>query len=70
MQAAKNGFFYALDRASGQLLSAHNFVPVNWASGVDLKSGRPQVRAEARYDQTGAVWVGAPALRVLTTGNP
>ena len=30
MQAAKNGFYYVLDRASGELLSAHNFAFVNW----------------------------------------
>ena len=42
MQANKNGFFYVLDAASGQLLSAKPFVPgVNWASGVDMKTGRP-----------------------------
>jgi quinohemoprotein ethanol dehydrogenase len=41
MQAPKNGFFYVLDRATGELLSARNYVPVNWASHVDLESGRP-----------------------------
>jgi len=41
MQAAKNGFFYILDRKSGQLLSAENYTYVNWASHVDLKTGRP-----------------------------
>ncbi len=60
MQAAKNGFFYVLDRASGELLSAKNFVPVNWAKGVDLKTGRPDVNPEAHYDRTGKFWMGAP----------
>ncbi len=41
MQASKNGFFYVLDRKSGKLLSAHNYTYVNWATGVDMKSGRP-----------------------------
>ncbi len=41
MQACKNGFFYVLDRATGELLSAKNFTYVNWASGVDMKTGRP-----------------------------
>lgn len=41
MQAPKNGFFYVLDRATGELLSARNYVPTNWASHVDLESGRP-----------------------------
>ncbi|MEM7080555.1 MAG: PQQ-dependent dehydrogenase, methanol/ethanol family [Pseudomonadota bacterium] len=41
MQAPKNGFFYVLDRATGELLAADNYVPVTWASHVDLESGRP-----------------------------
>jgi len=41
MQASKNGFFYVLDRRTGELLSAEPFSYVNWASGVDMKSGRP-----------------------------
>jgi quinohemoprotein ethanol dehydrogenase len=43
MQANKNGFYYVLDRITGQLLAADNFVTVNWARGVDLKTGRPRV---------------------------
>jgi alcohol dehydrogenase (cytochrome c) len=38
--ANRNGFFYALDRTSGQFLSGHPFVRVNWASGLD-DSGKP-----------------------------
>ena len=41
MQASKNGFFYVLDRHTGQLLSARNYTFVNWASGIDMKTGRP-----------------------------
>ena len=41
MQAPKNGFFYVLDRATGELLSADKYVAVNWASHVDAKTGRP-----------------------------
>ena len=41
MQAPKNGFFYVLDRATGELLSADKFAPVNWATHVDMKTGRP-----------------------------
>lgn len=40
MQAAKNGFFYVLDRKTGELLSADKFEDATWASHVDLKSGR------------------------------
>ena len=39
----KNGFVYTLDRATGELLSAEPYVPVNWARRIDLKSGRPEV---------------------------
>ena len=41
MQANKNGFFYVLDRKTGELISANNFTQVTWASGIDLKTGRP-----------------------------
>ncbi|BAK66767.1 alcohol dehydrogenase (acceptor) [Sphingobium sp. SYK-6] len=41
MQAPKNGFFYVLDRRTGALISAEKFVPGNWASHVDPKTGRP-----------------------------
>ena len=39
----KNGFVYTFDRATGELLAAPNYVPVNWAKRVDLKTGRPEV---------------------------
>jgi PQQ-dependent dehydrogenase (methanol/ethanol family) len=39
----KNGFVYTLDRATGELLKADPYVPVNWARRVDLKTGRPEV---------------------------
>jgi quinohemoprotein ethanol dehydrogenase len=41
MQACKNGFFYVLDRRTGELLSAQGYTYMNWASGVDMKTGRP-----------------------------
>ena len=49
MQAPKNGFFYVLDRASGELLSAEKYTKVNWASHVDLETGRPVETENARY---------------------
>jgi quinohemoprotein ethanol dehydrogenase len=49
IQAPKNGFFYVLDRTNGALISAKPFTFVNWASGVDLKTGRPVETAVARY---------------------
>lgn len=42
LQANKNGFFYVLDRRTGELLSAAPFVSgITWASGIDPKTGRP-----------------------------
>ena len=50
MQAPKNGFFYVLDRVTGELISAEKFTPVNlWATHIDLKTGRPAITREARY---------------------
>jgi PQQ-dependent dehydrogenase (methanol/ethanol family) len=49
MTAPKNGFFYVLDAPTGKLLSANNIVPVNWASRIDLKTGRPVEQPGARY---------------------
>jgi len=51
-QAAKNGFFYVLDRGTGEFISAAPFVKVNWATGFDEK-GRPMVNPEAYYDLEG-----------------
>ncbi|MFK8050534.1 MAG: PQQ-dependent dehydrogenase, methanol/ethanol family [Halioglobus sp.] len=52
MQAPKNGFFYVLDRQTGEFLSAEPFVNVNWASGVDPVTGRPNIVPEAYYSDT------------------
>ncbi len=55
MQAPKNGFFYVLDRATGELLSADAYVYVNWARGVDLKTGRPIENDFSRYEKVNAM---------------
>jgi alcohol dehydrogenase (cytochrome c)/quinohemoprotein ethanol dehydrogenase len=61
MQAPKNGFFYVLDRASGELISARQYVDnLNWAKGVDPKSGRPLFVPEARYGEAKKPFVAAP----------
>jgi quinohemoprotein ethanol dehydrogenase len=49
MQASKNGFFYVLDRNTGKLLSAKNYTYVNWASHIDMKTGRPVLTGEADW---------------------
>ena len=60
MQAPKDGVFYVLDRATGKLISAKPYVPINWAKSIDPDTGRPDIAPEARYDLTGKVWVGKP----------
>ena len=50
----RNGFAYTMDRISGELLVAEKFDPsVNWATHVDMKTGRPQVVSRYSTDQTG-----------------
>jgi quinohemoprotein ethanol dehydrogenase len=49
MAAPKNGFYYIIDRSNGKLISAEPFVSVNWASKIDLATGRPVENPEARY---------------------
>ena len=49
MQAPKNGFFYVLDRSTGELLSASPYVPISWAKEVDKKTGRPVEMPGVRY---------------------
>lgn len=49
MQAPKNGYFYVIDRSNGKLVSARNFAKVNWATGIDMVTGRPIETKEARY---------------------
>lgn len=48
MQAPKNGFFYVLDRKTGELISAKSYVKVNWTLGLD-ENGRPIDNPAARY---------------------
>ncbi len=51
LKADRNGFFYVLNRKTGQLVSAHPFVLVNWAKGIDRATGRPIEVAEKRPRQ-------------------
>ena len=67
MQAPKNGFFYVLDRTTGQLISATPILPLyptrstppgmplSWAYGVDPATGRPTENPEARYRSATAI---------------
>jgi quinohemoprotein ethanol dehydrogenase len=47
--APKNGFFYVIDRTNGKLVSAKNYVPVTWTSGIDPATGRPIDVANNRF---------------------
>jgi len=49
LHAPKNGLFYVIDRETGALISAKPFTFINWATGVDMKTGRPIESATARY---------------------
>jgi len=42
LQAGRNGFYYVLDRKTGQLIAANPYVKVTWASGIDKETGRPE----------------------------
>ena len=55
MQANKNGFMYVLDRLTGKLISAKNFVPVTWAKGIDPATGRPIEIGDPRYTKAPSV---------------
>jgi quinohemoprotein ethanol dehydrogenase len=61
MQAPKNGIFYVLDRATGELLAADPYVDVSWATHVDLKTGRPVERPDADW---------STKQRLVTPGPP
>jgi quinohemoprotein ethanol dehydrogenase len=50
MQAPKNGFFYVLDRATGEFISGEKYVNVTWAEGLDPQTGRPILTENARYE--------------------
>jgi alcohol dehydrogenase (cytochrome c) len=42
LQAARNGFFYVIERKTGQLIAANPYVKVTWATHIDKETGRPE----------------------------
>jgi PQQ-dependent dehydrogenase (methanol/ethanol family) len=60
VQAPKNGFFYVIDRVTGEFLSANNYVEVTWASGVNEATGRPYEVDAARYGKKFAMISPSP----------
>lgn len=61
MQAPKNGFFYVLDRATGEFISAEKIAKVTWADKIDATTGRPVENPGIRYQ-------GKPGLFELWPG--
>ncbi len=49
MHSPKDGFFYVIDRLTGEVISADPITKVSWASGMDAK-GHPMVNPKARYN--------------------
>jgi PQQ-dependent dehydrogenase (methanol/ethanol family) len=43
VQFNRNAFAYVIDRATGEVLLATPFANLNWATGIDMKTGRPEV---------------------------
>ncbi len=48
----------------------NNFAPVNWATGIDAKTGRPIENPEARYDKTGKPFIGMPGAAGAHSWHP
>jgi quinohemoprotein ethanol dehydrogenase len=58
--APKNGFHYVLDRLTGELIAAEKYAKVNWATHINLETGRPVYDPAAEYwerpDEAVAIW--------------
>ncbi|MFO1502470.1 MAG: PQQ-dependent dehydrogenase, methanol/ethanol family [Steroidobacteraceae bacterium] len=70
LQVSKNGFFYALDAVTGKLLRARNYTAVSWATGIDMRSGRPIEVPEARFGKTGKAVVVQPGGQGAHSWHP
>ncbi len=70
LHAPKNGFFYVIDRANGELISAEPFAHVTWASHVNMETGRPVETPGARYeDRQELIWpstIGAHSWHAMS----
>ena len=51
LQAPKNGYFYVIDRETGEFISGEPLVNVNWSSGLDPRTGRPILTPQANYGE-------------------
>jgi alcohol dehydrogenase (cytochrome c) len=69
----KNGFMYVIDRTNGKLITAHPFVQVNWATGIDPNTGRPQltdIYERAVKGETVEIWPSRGMNAALMAFNP
>jgi quinohemoprotein ethanol dehydrogenase len=69
LHAPKNGFFYVLDRETGEFISGNNYVPVTWAKGLD-ENGRPIMNPDAWYMDAGKPFLGIPGPAGGHNWNP
>ena len=70
LHAPKNGYFYILDARSGKFVSATPWTDINWSTGIDPATGRPQINPEARYEVTGKLWVSVPGAAGAHSWHP
>ena len=60
LHAPKNGFFYVLDAATGKFIHGTAWTEMNWSTGLDPVTGKPEINPQARYELTGELWVNLP----------
>lgn len=59
--APKNGFFFVIDRVTGELLSAEPYADINWATHYDMTTGRPVETPEASYQGSDSMFIQKPS---------
>src|SRR3984957_11275002 len=73
IQTNKNGFLYVLDRTNCELIAAHPYVKVNWATEIDLKTGRPVLTDVQKHFVAGEeveIWPSRGTNAVPIAFNP
>jgi quinohemoprotein ethanol dehydrogenase len=70
MQAPKNGFFYVLDAATGELISGTPYTPQTWTTGEIDATGRPVMTEGALFGRTGKPFVVAPSAQGAHSWHP
>ncbi len=63
MQMNRNGFLYVLDRTNGKLISAKAYGKINWATHVDMATGRPVESEETKQLRAGGAIDMWPSVR-------